>query len=330
MAGEATVSWPKLPTVNFLNTSMPVVALESTVISHGLPRPANIETAIECEDAISAVGVTPATVGIVAGVPKIGLSREELRVFAEGRAPDGSTIEKVSLNNLGIVVARKQWGATTVAGTIWIATLGGKVFDGEKRPLVLSTGGIGGVHRGADATLDISADLGVLASAQIVCCCAGAKAILDLAKTREVLETAGVPVIGYQTDEFPAFYSRSSGIPVDAAVDSADQVAEIALAHWRCGGRGAVLLCVPVPAEAEVPASRLEPIINAALASAERQGVRGKAVTPFLLAEVAKVSGGETLAANRALLVSNAKVAARVAASMSTLMERGEVSPQEM
>jgi pseudouridine-5'-phosphate glycosidase len=310
-----------------------------------LPRPINIETAIECEDAITAQRGSPATIGIVAGVPKIGLSREELRVFAEGRAPDGSAIEKVSLNNIGIVVARKQWGATTVAGSIWIATLAGQAFDatnatvrhtndkledaGQKRPLVFSTGGIGGVHRGADATLDISADLAVLASAQIVCCCAGAKAILDLAKTKEVLETAGVPVIGFETDEFPAFYSRKSGVPVDAAVDSADQVAEIALAHWRCGGRGSVLVCVPVPAEAEVPASRLEPIINAALDHAGRLGVKGKAVTPFLLAELAKVSGGETLAANRALLVNNAKVAARVAASMSRLIESGELSPYQ-
>jgi len=317
-----------------------VVALESTVISHGLPPPTNIETAIECEDAIAALGASPATIGIVAGVPKIGLSREELRVFAEGRSPDGSAIEKVSLNNLGIVVARKQWGATTVAGSIWIATLAGQAFvetdatnrhtndkpevTGRKRPLVFSTGGIGGVHRGAETTLDISADLAVLASAQIVCCCAGAKAILDLAKTKEALETAGVPVIGFQTDEFPAFYSRSSGIPVDAAVDSAKQVAEIALAHWRCGGRGSVLLCVPVPREAEVPASRLEPIINAALEKAERQGVRGKAVTPFLLAEVAKASGGEALKANRALLVNNAKVAAQVAVSMSRLIDAGE------
>ena len=320
--------------------SRPLVALESTVISHGLSWPANVEAAIQCEDAIKALGATPATVGIVGGVPKIGLSREELRVFAEGRAPDGSAIEKVSLNNMGIVVARKQWGATTVAGSIWIATLCGQPFDatdatnrhtndklevtGQKRPLVFSTGGIGGVHRGADATLDISADLAVLASAQIVCCCAGAKAILDLAKTREVLETAGVPVIGFQTDEFPAFYSRSSGIRVDAAVDSPDEVAEIALAHWRCGGRGSVLLCVPVPAEAEVPATRLEPIINAALEKAGRQGVKGKAVTPFLLAEVAKASGGEALEANRALLVNNATVAACVAVSISRLIDAGD------
>jgi len=320
----------------------PVVALESTVISHGLPQPTNIETAIECEDAISAQGVIPSTIGIVAGVPKIGLSREELRVFAEGRAPDGSPIEKVSLNNLGIVVARKQWGATTVAGSIWIATLGGQAFDaagrhasdkledaGRKRPLVFSTGGIGGVHRGAETTLDISADLAVLASAQIVCCCAGAKAILDLGKTKEVLETVGVPVIGFQTDEFPAFYSRSSGIPVDAAVDSPDQVAEIALAHWRCGDSSSVLLCVPVPREAEVPANRLEPIINAALQRAEQQGVRGKAVTPFLLAEVAKASGGEALKANRALLVNNAKVAAQVAVSLSRLIEGAEGTARE-
>jgi pseudouridine-5'-phosphate glycosidase len=252
-------------------------------------------------------------------VPTIGLSRDELRVFAEGRAPDGAAIEKVSLNNLAIVVARGGWGATTVAGSIWISTLGGQAFDYAKRPLVFSTGGIGGVHRGAEATLDVSADLGALASAQIVCVCAGAKAILDLAKTREVLETAGVPVVGFQTDEFPAFYSRGSGLPVDASVDSPDQAAEIALAHWRCGGRGAVLLCVPVPEEVEVPASQLEPIINAALETAERQGVRGKALTPFLLAEVARTSGGATLRANRALLVNNASVAAQVSIALARL-----------
>src|SRR5262249_38061444 len=184
-----------------------VVALESTVIAHGLPRPTNIDTAVECEDTITASGAAPATIGIVEGVPTIGLSREELKIFAEGRAPDGTAIEKVSLNNLGIVAARKGWGATTVASSIWIATLGGGAIGGEKRPLVCATGGMGGVHRGAESTLDISADLTALASSQIVCVCAGAKAILDLPKTREALETAGVPVIGYQTDEFPAFYS---------------------------------------------------------------------------------------------------------------------------
>ena len=176
------------------------------------------------------------------------------------------------------------------------------------------------MHRGAEATLDISADLVALASAQIVCCCSGAKAILDLAKTREALETAGVPVIGFQTDEFPAFYSRRSGIPVDATVDSANQVAEIAMAHWRSGGRGAVLLCVPPPADVEVPASDLEPIIASAIEAAERRGVRGKAITPFLLAEVARNSGGATLRANRALLVNNASVAARVAVEMMRSM----------
>jgi pseudouridine-5'-phosphate glycosidase len=151
--------------------------------------------------------------------------------------------------------------------------------------------------------------------------CAGAKAILDLARTREMLETFGVPVLGFKTDEFPAFYSRGSGIPVDEVVDSASQAAEITLAHWRCGGRGAVLVCVPVPAESEVPAGEMEPIIAAALASAEREGVRGKAVTPFLLAEVARASGGATLRANRALLVNNAAVAAKVAVAIDGSMK---------
>jgi pseudouridine-5'-phosphate glycosidase len=301
-----------------------VVALESTVISHGLPGPDNIETAVECEDVITAEGATAATIGIVAGVPTIGLSREELRVFAEGQAPDGSSIEKVSLNNLGIVAACKGWGATTVAGSIWIATLGGRAFDGAKRPLVFSTGGIGGVHRGAEATLDISADLTALAAAQIVCVCAGAKAILDLSRTREALETSGVPVIGFQTDEFPAFYSRRSGIPVDATVDSAAQAAEIAVAHWRCGGRGAVLLCVPVPEGVEVPSSTLGSVIAASLASAESKGLRGKAITPFLLAEISRGSGGATLRANKALLVNNAAVAARVAVQMAGLLKSEE------
>jgi pseudouridine-5'-phosphate glycosidase len=304
-----------------LASSGTVVALESTVISHGLPRPTNLETAIECEDIITAEGATPATVGVVSGVPTIGLSREELQVFAEGWGPHGTAIEKVSLNNLGIVVSQRKWGATTVAGSIWIATLGAQAFDAARRPLVFSTGGIGGVHRGAEATQDISADLTALAQAQIVCVCAGAKAILDLARTREALETFGVPVIGFQTDEFPAFYSLRSGLGVDASVDSAEQAAQVALAHWRCGGHGAVLLCVPVPAEVEVPASELEAVIDAALVTADRQGVRGKAVTPFLLAEMAKASGGKTLRANRALLVNNASVAARVAVEMAKLMK---------
>jgi pseudouridylate synthase len=284
-----------------------VVALESTVIAHGLPAPLNIETARTCEEVIRTRGGTPATIGIVEGVPTIGLNERELNTFS--RRDDGTPIEKVGLNNLAAVMQRRGWGATTVGASLRIARAGGLS--------VFSTGGIGGVHRGASESFDVSADLTALASTPIVCVCAGAKAILDLPKTIELLETLGVPVVGYRTEEFPAFYSRHSGLRVDATVDSADEAAELALNHWASGGSGAVLLCVPIPREFEIPGSDVDRATDHVIAMAKEQKISGKAVTPFLLAQMEKITAGRSLVANRALLVNNAEVAALVSVSLS-------------
>jgi pseudouridylate synthase len=285
-----------------------VVALESTVIAHGLPRPLNLETARECEAVVAGAGAFPATIGIIAGRLTVGLSDDEVECFGAGLAPDGSAIEKVGWNNLAGVIARRGWGATTVAATLRIAELAGlRVF---------ATGGIGGVHRGASDTFDVSADLTALGRTPIVCVCAGAKAILDLPKTVEYLETLGVPIVGYRTKEFPAFYSRESGLGVDITVDSADEAAEVALNHWRTGGASAVLVCAPVPDDYAMPRAEAERAVEKAITLAEQRGVRGKALTPFLLAEMKELTEGHTLTANRALLVNNARVAAGIAVSL--------------
>lgn len=284
-----------------------VVALESTVIAHGLPAPLNIETARTCEEVIRKGGATPATIGIVEGVPTIGLNERELDLFAQ--RGDGAPIEKVGLNNLAAVMRRRGWGATTVAASLRIASAGGlRVF---------STGGIGGVHRGAAESFDVSADLTALSSTPVVCVCAGAKAILDLQKTVELLETLGVPIVGYRTEEFPAFYSRHSGLQVDETVTSAEEAAELASYHWASGGSGAVLLCVPIPEEFEIPARDVEQATDNAIAMAIQQKISRKAVTPFLLAQMEKITAGQSLVANRALLVNNSQVAALVSVSLS-------------
>jgi pseudouridine-5'-phosphate glycosidase len=295
-----------------IRESRPVVALESTVIAHGLPAPLNIETARDCENAVRAEGAVPATIGVVKGVPTIGLDEGELDAFARGGAVEPCPIEKVGLNNLAAVMTNRGWGATTVAATLRIAALGGlRVF---------STGGIGGVHRGAAESFDVSADLTALARTPMVCVCAGAKAILDLPKTIEYLETMGVPVVGYQTEEFPGFYSRASGLAVDFTARSADEAAEMALNHWQSGGETAVLVCVPVPEEFEMPLEEVEGALDEALGRAARAGVRGKALTPFLLSEMKDITEGVTLSANRGLLVNNAAVAARIAVSLQRMM----------
>ncbi|MEK6287750.1 MAG: pseudouridine-5'-phosphate glycosidase [Acidobacteriota bacterium] len=292
-----------------LNQRMPVVALESTVIAHGLPYPLNLETSLACERAVRQRGATPATIGIVDGAPTIGLSDDEIRLFATAQAPDGRRIEKVGLNNLASVMMNGGWGATTVASTLRLAHVAGiRVF---------STGGIGGVHRGAAESFDTSADLTALGNTPLICVCAGAKAILDLPKTLEYLETLGVPVIGYGTEEFPAFYSRSSGLAVDVTVGTSDEAAEVAACHWRMGGGTAVLVCVPVPIEFEIPAAEIAVAVDEAMARAAAQKVRGKALTPYLLAEMEKLTGGRTLEANRALLENNAEVAGLIASSLS-------------
>lgn len=291
-----------------LGEGSPVVALESTVIAHGLPYPINLETATACEAAVREHGATPATIGIIDGVPTVGLNEQEIELFASRHAPDGRSIEKVGLNNLASVMARGEWGATTVASSLHIAHVAGiRVF---------STGGIGGVHRGAPESFDISADLTALGGTPVVCVCAGGKAILDLPKTVEHLETIGVPILGYRTDEFAAFYSRGSGLPVDAKVETPAEAAAIAIRHWRIGSSTAVLVCVPVPAEFEISSTEIEAAIDRAMTAPTRQGIRGKAVTPFLLSELEKLTGGKTLEANRALLVNNASIAASIAASL--------------
>ncbi len=286
-----------------LEAHRPVVALESTVISHGLPWPENLELARRMEARVRAGGATPATVALLKGAVKVGLTDSEIEHLA--RAPG---IMKVSRRDYPVAVAQKRDGATTVAGTMIAAHWAGiKVF---------ATGGIGGVHRGAGT--DVSADLPELAHTPVVVVCAGAKAILDLPATLEWLETHGVPVVGYGTDEFPAFYSRESGLKLDARADSPAEAAAIARAMWELGFGGGMLVCVPCPAEAARPREEMEGVISTALREAEAQGIRGKAVTPFLLARVSELTHGESKAANLALLENNARVAAEIAVAMSS------------
>ena len=292
-----------------INNREALVALESSVLAQGLPEPLNLETARACQEAVRQEGATPVTIGVVDGVPVVGLSEHEMEIFSSGKAPDGSSIEKVSLNNLAAQTLRGSWGATTVAATMQIACGGGlRVF---------ATGGIGGVHRGVADSFDVSTDLTVLGRIPLICVCAGAKAILDLPKTVEQLETLGIPVIGYRTEEFPAFYSRSSGLPVDVTVESPDEAAEVAWRHWRSGITSAILVCVPVPEEFELPANEIGRATEQAVEEASRAGVRGKKLTPFLLAQMEKITGGRTLQSNRSLLINNASVAAQIALSMN-------------
>ncbi len=296
-------NWPIVhpQVVNAMVASQPVVALESTLIAHGLPFPTNLETAQRLEDVIRAEGATPATIAVLGGKLRVGLDKDELEYLARSK-----NIRKVSRRDLPIVVARGGDGATTVAATMWIAARAG--ID------VFATGGIGGVHRGYP--FDISADLPELVRTEVAVVCAGAKSILDLPCTLEWLETWGVPVIGYGTDEFPAFYTRSSGLPVDIRVDNPLAAAEIIHARWDLELRGGVLVVAPVPAEAALPAEEMEDAITQALAAAEEQGIRGKALTPFLLARIAEITGGASLRANIALLENNAAIAARIARAL--------------
>ncbi|HMP72650.1 MAG TPA: pseudouridine-5'-phosphate glycosidase [Kiritimatiellia bacterium] len=275
-----------------------VVALESTLISHGLPYPVNLDTARRLEGILNDRGVAAATCGIWEGVPTVGLNMEQL----EGLAKAGK-VRKCSRRDLPVVCAREEAGATTVATTMWMAHRAGiRVF---------STGGIGGVHRGEP--FDVSADVEELGRTPITVVCAGAKAILDLPATREMLETKGVTVVGYQTDEFPAFYSRASGLPVDVRCDSPEEVAAIVRARDELGLTAAVLVTVPVPAEHELPREVAEEAIEQALKDADNDGIRGREVTPFLLARMSQLTGDRSREANLALLERNAQVAAEIA-----------------
>lgn len=286
-----------------LATGGPVVALESTVIAHGLPYPENLETALAMEAEVRAAGAVPATIGVKAGRVVVGLGRAEIERLAS--APG---VAKVSRRDLPVVVARGGDGATTVAGTLAImAQLGLRV---------LATGGIGGVHRDAAATFDVSADLAELARSDALVVCAGAKSVLDLPRTLELLETLGVTVLGFRTDEFPAFYSASSGRPVPARVDSLAEAAAIHAARQALQLSGAVLLAIPPPPEFALPVAEVEAALTEALAEAGRRGIRGSALTPFLLQSLATATGGRSLATNQALLRQNARVAAEVAVAL--------------
>ena len=282
-----------------LREQRPVVALESTVIAHGLPYPSNVEVALAMEAAIREEGAIPATVGISDGKIAIGLSRDEIERL--GTAQD---VLKVSRRDLAVALATRRLGATTVAGTMLCAYMAGIRF--------FATGGIGGVHRGAESSMDISADLTELARTPVLVVCAGAKSILDLDLTLEYLETQGVPVLGWQTNEFPAFLVRSSGRLLHHRVDDEATVAAIARAQWECGLHGMVVGC-PIPEAYAMQPGPLEAATEEALLLAKRAGVRGSATTPYLLAHVAKVTRGESVEANKALLLNNAKWAARFA-----------------
>ncbi|MBI1296103.1 pseudouridine-5-phosphate glycosidase [bacterium] len=283
----------------------PSVALESTVISHGLPYPRNLELAREMEEIVRRGGAEPRTIGILNGELIAGLSAAQIEHLATAK-----DVRKVSRRDLPIVVAKKLDGATTVATTMWIAERAGIA--------VFATGGIGGVHRGVGgaASVDVSADLQELAQTPVIVVCAGAKAILDLPATLEYLETFGVTVVGYGTDEFPAFYSRSSGLPVDVRCDSAADVADLWRAKRQLGLPGGILVTVPVPEDAEIPAHEIEPVIEQAVNEADAQGLRSAQVTPFLLSRIAELSGERSLNTNLALLKNNARVAAEIALAL--------------
>ena len=285
-----------------LASGRPVVALESTLISHGLPYPQNLETAQMLESTVRAHGALPATIAVLGGVPRAGLSADELAHLAQS-----DTVRKVSRRDLPVIVAQGGDGGTTVAATMIVAAAAGiEVF---------ATGGIGGVHRGQP--FDVSADLPELAATPVVVVCAGAKAILDLPLTLEWLETHGVPVLAYGTDTLPAFYTLSSGLPVDARVDTPAQAAAIVRAKRRMGLQGGVLVTVPAPPEEALPRQAAEAATEEALREAERRGVRGKETTPFLLAQIAARTGGESIRANVALLRNNAAVAAQIAVALA-------------
>ncbi|MDO4354309.1 MAG: pseudouridine-5'-phosphate glycosidase [Clostridia bacterium] len=282
----------------------PVVALESTIISHGMPYPKNVETALLVEKTIRENGAVPATIAIIGGRLKAGLSPDEIEYL--GKA--GRKVAKASRRDLAAIVARGADGATTVTTTMIIAHMAGiKVF---------ATGGIGGVHRGAEVTMDISADLEELGSTPVMVVCAGAKSILDLGLTLEYLETKGVPVIGYGTDELPAFYTRKSGFGVDYRVDSPEELATMFKAHLALGMKGGMLVTNPIPEEYAMDKAVIDAAIEQALSDAKAAGIHGKETTPFLLAKVVELTGGDSLESNIRLVLNNATVAAKTAVEM--------------
>jgi pseudouridine-5'-phosphate glycosidase len=292
-----------------LANNHPVVALESTIISHGMPYPENVRTALEVEAVVEANGAIAATIGIIDGVGVIGMTHQQIEAFGSR-----GNIAKVSRRDLPVIFARKEWGATTVATTMILAAKAGiEVFV---------TGGIGGVHRGAQASFDISADLQELANTDVTVVCAGAKAILDLPLTLEYLETFGVPVLGYQSDELAAFYSRSSGLKIDARMNDVNEIADIIVAKRSFGLRGGILISNPIPAEYDMDPMLIDEAIRKSLAEMDKLGIKGNKVTPYLLAKVKELTGGDSLEANIALIKNNAKVGAQIASSLC--VKKGE------
>ena len=286
--------------INALKENKPVVALESTIISHGMPYPKNVQTALKVEKTIRDSGAIPATIGIIDGEPIVGMTPEEIEEFGKRKG-----ILKASRLDLPVIYAKKLWAATTVAATMIIAAQAGiEVFV---------TGGIGGVHRGASETMDISADLQELAKTNVTVICAGAKAILDLPLTMEYLETMGVPVLGYQTEELPAFYTRESGLKVNYRVDSPKEIALIMKEKKANNLNGGILVTNPIPKEYALDKSAIDFAIEKALAEANKQGVKGKAVTPFLLKTIVELTDGESLESNIKLVLNNAVLGAKIA-----------------
>ena len=290
-----------------LAAGKPVVALESTIISHGMPYPQNVETALEVERIVRENGAVPATIAVIGGRLKAGLTKEEIEYFGK----KGHDIAKASRRDLAVLVAKGEDGATTVTTTMIIAHMAGiRIF---------ATGGIGGVHRGAETTMDISADLEELGQTPVMVVCAGAKSILDLGLTLEYLETKGVPVIGFGTKELPAFYTRQSGFQVDYRIDTVEELAAAFKAQNDLGMKGGMLVTNPIPEEYAMPLETINAAIDQAIAECNEKGIHGKETTPFLLARVAELTGGNSLASNIRLVYNNAKIAAQTAAVYATL-----------
>ena len=285
-----------------IKKKLPIVALESTIISHGMPYPKNIETAIMVEETVTANDAIPATIAIIKGRIKVGLTRDEIDFLATN-----DEVQKVSRRDLAVAVAQKTSGSTTVASTMIIASLA--------KIAVFATGGIGGVHRGAENTLDVSADLEELSKTNVCVVCAGAKAILDIGLTLEYLETKGVPVIGYKTLDLPAFYSTKSGFKVDYRIDSAADIAQILKTKWDLSIDGGVLVTIPIPQEFELTLDVMNKAINEAITQADSENIIGKEITPFLLSKVNELTHGESLEANMKLIKNNAALAAKIASN---------------
>ncbi|MCG3462547.1 pseudouridine-5'-phosphate glycosidase [Xenorhabdus bovienii] len=284
-----------------LAENRPVVALESTIIAHGMPYPQNVETALEVENCIREHGAVPATIAIINGRMKAGLFQEDIELLGKER----HLVAKVSRRDLPFVVAEGKHGATTVASTMIIAEMAGIA--------VFATGGIGGVHRGAEHTFDISADLQELAITNVAVVCAGAKSILDLGLTTEYLETHGVPLVGYQTEKLPAFFCRTSPFPVSVTLENPQQIAHAMKVKWNSGLRGGLVIANPIPEPFAMPEAQINAAIEQATREAQEQGIHGKESTPFLLTRVSELTGGESLQANIELVFNNAKLAAQIA-----------------